>query len=119
MWGSVAGKATLRLLGFSSTVVLLLSLALVLYYLCTECCEELTLWMCAVLYCAVACCVVWPQELLDTLDCHKRFINPAWKDWGDVEDGGILKPSRVLAAAAAGSSGAAASEAGGQTQLQQ
>ncbi len=57
------------------------------------------------------------QELLDTLDCHKRFINPSWKDWGDVEDGGILKPSRVLAAA--GSSAAAVSEAGGQTQVQQ
>jgi hypothetical protein len=47
------------------------------------------------------------QELLDTLDQHKRFIDPAWKDWGDVEDGGIPKPSRVLAAAAAGSSAAA------------
>lgn len=62
------------------------------------------------------------QALLDTLDQHKRFINPAWKDWGDVEDGGIPKPSRVLAAAAAGAaagSTAAASEAGGQTQVQQ
>jgi hypothetical protein len=50
---------------------------------------------------------------LDTLDCHKRFINPSWKDWGDVEDGGIPKPSRVLAAAAAAadSSAAAGSEA--------
>jgi hypothetical protein len=53
------------------------------------------------------CYAVPPQELLDTLDQHKRFIDPAWKDWGDVEDGGIPKPSRVLAAAAAGSSAAA------------
>lgn len=58
------------------------------------------------------------KALLDGLDQHKRFITPAWKDWGDVEDGGILKPSRVLAAAAGGSA-AAATEAGGQTQLQQ
>jgi hypothetical protein len=58
------------------------------------------------------------QALLDELDQHKRFISPAWKDWGDVEDGGIPKPSRVLAAAAGGSA-AAATEAGGQTQLQQ
>eukprot|EP00775_Hariotina_reticulata_P007634 gene7634-7836_t len=38
------------------------------------------------------------KVLLDTLDCGKRFIDHPWKDWGDVEEGGVAKPSRVLAA---------------------
>jgi hypothetical protein len=49
------------------------------------------------------------QVDLDTLDQHKRFINPAWKDWGDVEDGGVPKPTRVLAAMAAAAAAGAQS----------
>jgi hypothetical protein len=37
------------------------------------------------------------QVLLDTLECGKRFIDFPWKNWGDVEDGGVAKPSRILA----------------------
>ncbi|WIA20539.1 hypothetical protein OEZ85_004932 [Tetradesmus obliquus] len=39
--------------------------------------------------------------LLDTMDAGKRFIDPKWKNWGDKEEGGVAKPSIVLAAAAA------------------
>lgn len=40
-------------------------------------------------YCAV-------QERIDTLDKGKRFVDPEWHDWGDVEEGGVTKPSTVL-----------------------
>jgi hypothetical protein len=49
--------------------------------------------------------------LLDTLDQHKRVVNPAWKYWGNVEDGGVPKPTRVLAAVAAAAAAAAAGDA--------
>lgn len=39
--------------------------------------------------------------LLDTLDEGKRVNDFPWKNWGDVEEGGVAKPSRVLAATAA------------------
>lgn len=39
------------------------------------------------------------QVLLDTLDAGKRIVDFPWKDWGDVEEGGVPKPSRVLAQA--------------------
>lgn len=41
------------------------------------------------------------QVLLDTLDEGKRVNDFPWKNWGDVEEGGVAKPSRVLAATAA------------------
>eukprot|EP00879_Flechtneria_rotunda_P030345 GHRR01032968.1.p1 GENE.GHRR01032968.1~~GHRR01032968.1.p1 ORF type:complete len:299 (+),score=105.12 GHRR01032968.1:711-1607(+) len=41
------------------------------------------------------------KVLLDTLDINKRFVNPPWANWGDVEEGGVAKPSKVLAAEAA------------------
>ena len=37
------------------------------------------------------------QAKLDTLDCASRKVSPKWHDWGDVEEGGAAKPSRVLA----------------------
>jgi diketogulonate reductase-like aldo/keto reductase len=37
------------------------------------------------------------KAALDALDCGKRFIDYPWKNWGDVEEGGAPKPSRVLA----------------------
>lgn len=42
------------------------------------------------------CYAVQMQAQLDALECGKRFIAPAWKDWGDIEDGGPAKASRVL-----------------------
>lgn len=33
---------------------------------------------------------------LDALDCGRRFIDNDWHDWGDVEEGGVPKPSLVL-----------------------
>lgn len=36
------------------------------------------------------------KAALDALDCGKRFIDYTWKNWGDVEEGGVPKPSRVL-----------------------
>lgn len=34
---------------------------------------------------------------LDAMDKGKRFIDfPSWKVWGDVEEGGITKPSKVV-----------------------
>lgn len=53
------------------------------------------------------------KATLDALDAGKRFIDYDWKDWGDVEEGGVPKPSRVLAATAAE---AAAAAAGGSAQ---
>ncbi len=40
------------------------------------------------------------KATLDALDEGKRFIDYPWKDWGDVEEGGVAKPSIVLAKAA-------------------
>eukprot|EP00878_Enallax_costatus_P042491 GHUV01049870.1.p1 GENE.GHUV01049870.1~~GHUV01049870.1.p1 ORF type:complete len:360 (+),score=108.37 GHUV01049870.1:232-1311(+) len=37
------------------------------------------------------------KVLLDTLDAGKRIVDFPWKNWGDVEEGGVPKPSRVLA----------------------
>ncbi len=37
------------------------------------------------------------QNALDELDCGLRFIAPTWKDWGNPEEGGVTKPSLVLA----------------------
>ncbi|DBA80188.1 TPA: hypothetical protein ACH3X2_007656 [Trebouxia sp. C0005] len=34
---------------------------------------------------------------LDTLDSGIRKVNAEWHDWGDVEEGGASKPSKVLA----------------------
>lgn len=36
------------------------------------------------------------KERLDTLDSGKRYVDPSWHDWGDVEAGGVTKPSVVL-----------------------
>lgn len=36
------------------------------------------------------------KERIDTLDEGKRFVDPSWHDWGDVEAGGATKPSTVL-----------------------
>jgi hypothetical protein len=47
---------------------------------------------------------------LDALDAGKRYIRVAWRseaDWGDVEEGGVLKPSLVLKGQAAAGAGAA------------
>jgi hypothetical protein len=33
------------------------------------------------------------QAALDALDCGKRYIDYAWKDWGNPEEGGAGKPS--------------------------
>jgi len=33
---------------------------------------------------------------LDTLDRGYRIISPEWHDYGNVEDGGAAKPSKVL-----------------------
>jgi diketogulonate reductase-like aldo/keto reductase len=36
---------------------------------------------------------------LDALECGKRYIRVPWRtaaDWGDAEEGGVLKPSLVL-----------------------
>lgn len=37
------------------------------------------------------------KALLDTLDCGKRYIDFSWKDWGNPEEGGVAKPSLVMA----------------------
>jgi len=37
------------------------------------------------------------KAVLDALDCGLRTISPAWHDWGNIEDGGVLKPTRVIA----------------------
>lgn len=44
----------------------------------------------------VLCCELL-QVLLDTLDIGKRLCDMPGKDWGDVEEGGVPKPSKVLA----------------------
>ena len=36
------------------------------------------------------------QSKLDQMDCGKRFVCPAWHTWDDAEEGGAVKPSRVL-----------------------
>jgi hypothetical protein len=36
------------------------------------------------------------QEKLDALDCGRRFVDASWHTWDDAEEGGALKPSRVL-----------------------
>jgi hypothetical protein len=41
------------------------------------------------------------------METGKRFVDFPWKNWGDVEEGGVAKPSLVLAAAAAAASAAA------------
>lgn len=42
----------------------------------------------------LVCCV---QAKLDTLDEGARKVSPKWHDWGNVEEGGASKPSKVLA----------------------
>ena len=37
------------------------------------------------------------QAKLDTLDSGFRTVDPDWHDWGDVEEGGASKHSKVLA----------------------
>ena len=37
------------------------------------------------------------QAKLDTLDRGQRFVNASWHEWGNVEEGGAAKPSKVLA----------------------
>eukprot|EP00877_Chromochloris_zofingiensis_P000424 jgi/Chrzof1/10382/Cz04g39250.t1 len=37
------------------------------------------------------------KAALDALDCNKRFIDYPWKVWGNPEEGGAAKPSKVLA----------------------
>jgi alcohol dehydrogenase (NADP+) len=36
------------------------------------------------------------KAALDALECGRRFIECSWHEWGDAEDGGVAKPSRVL-----------------------
>ncbi|KAF6262790.1 NADP-dependent oxidoreductase domain-containing protein [Scenedesmus sp. NREL 46B-D3] len=38
------------------------------------------------------------KVLLDTMDTGRRFVDFPWKNWGDTEEGGVAKPSIVLAA---------------------
>jgi hypothetical protein len=45
-------------------------------------------------------CRLLLQVLLDTMEAGKRFVDFPWKNWGDIEEGGVAKPSLVLAAAA-------------------
>ncbi len=42
-------------------------------------------------------CVWCVQAKLDTLDSGIRKVNAEWHDWGNVEEGGASKPSKVLA----------------------
>lgn len=49
----------------------------------------------AVLMCL--CLALILQAALDALDCNKRFIDYPWKVWGNPEEGGAAKPSKVLA----------------------
>ena len=37
------------------------------------------------------------QAKLDTLDMGYRTVTADWHDWGDVEEGGASKRSKVLA----------------------
>lgn len=37
------------------------------------------------------------QAALDSLDAGIRLVDYKGKDWGDVEDGGAAKPSRLIA----------------------
>lgn len=37
------------------------------------------------------------KVLLDTLESNTRFVCPAWHEWGNPEEGGVIKPSRVIA----------------------
>ena len=37
-----------------------------------------------------------PQARIDKLDEGKRFVDPEWHDWGDPEEGGAAKASRVI-----------------------
>lgn len=36
------------------------------------------------------------KAALDEMDEGTRFINFGWKDWGNVEEGGVIKPSLNL-----------------------
>jgi diketogulonate reductase-like aldo/keto reductase len=41
--------------------------------------------------------LTWDQKArLDALDEGRRFVSPAWHAWDDAEEGGAVKPSRVL-----------------------
>ena len=36
------------------------------------------------------------QARIDKLDEGRRFVSPDWHDWGDPEEGGAAKASRVI-----------------------
>jgi len=42
-------------------------------------------------------CALFVQAKLDTLDSGIRKVQAEWHDWGDIEEGGASKPSKVLA----------------------
>lgn len=49
-----------------------------------------------VLHCGPLLSLCALQAALDTLDAGIRFVDYFWHNWGDVEQGGPTKPSRVL-----------------------
>ena len=52
--------------------------------------------MCLTILCGCADCDLAVQAKLDTLDKGLRIVDCDWHDWGDVEEGGASKPSKVL-----------------------